>query len=592
MKNNNYMYKFYVNKALSTYPQEKINVYSLTNGKFEMVDNVFKYLIELMYNLSKKNNNYIMKLLIGIENYLNYYKEAECKIDKKDIDNIKLINNIYEKLLEEENREKDKNIVKLINEITDYIKENYNDTKEEDISIELNKQIIEKENEIKKLLRELENLKESFNNLLEKNNRFDKIKQNLHNNINNLEEKLDKIEQENKKLKQINNNLEIETNNNKINNETMYKQIETLKNDNKKLNLLIATLKDEIEILKKEITEYNKKQTKEKEIKTREQTLDELLINRLLNKKDTLNQLFSLLQNKGYNYTIDETKESLIRIRKIINIENPYIKSIPVEYHATSPLVSTNTNFQIYTKEDTYDLIITSDWHLSQDNLKKATIDKINNLYNYCVSNHINLILNLGDFLDVNQKEIKPRYKENIITLETILKVFPQEKSISHAILGGNHDRRLLDIGVDPLSFLSNNREDFVNIGYDDANLKIYNHIIGLHHPNVSGLHLDDIVENQNYIIKYLKDYYKKIGLSIRDSYIDLFGHFHLSRFDNQKGFCFVPPFIKSNNHNNSGMWHVKIYLTDEKKINYIIIKSLTNNDKLITTNEYVYKKK
>lgn len=73
MKNkDSYTYKLQVNKVLSTYPQNKINIYTLTDQNFKIVDKVFNYMMELTNNLSGKTNNYTIKLLIGIKDYLNF----------------------------------------------------------------------------------------------------------------------------------------------------------------------------------------------------------------------------------------------------------------------------------------------------------------------------------------------------------------------------------------------------------------------------------------------------------------------------------------------------------------------------------------
>ena len=217
------------------------------------------------------------------------------------------------------------------------------------------------------------------------------------------------------------------------------------------------------------------------------------------------------------------------------------------------------------------------------------------NIYNYCKKNNIKLILNLGDFLDVPTNCSIQTYDEDMRLLEQIIKLLPKDDSITHAILGGNHDMHVFNVGVDPLEYLSNSRDDIYNLGYAISRLQFVNSqnldTISLHHPYgqaIQTIDINDIDDTSNKINTYLTE--SKFNRGYSDSYINLFGHFHIPRIDASNGYALVPSIISNTRNIDSGVWHVKVYFDELKNIKYIDFICLTNNLQL--NSETVYQKK
>ena len=594
MKNkDNYTYKLQVNKVLSTYPQNKINIYTLTDENFKVVDKVFNYMMELTNNLSGKTNNYIIKLLIGIKDYLNYYKQIEKEIDRKYLTIIHSLKDIYNNLLNNELKEPDKNIIKLIDEINEYTDKNCPQSDEKDNNQNeknITQEILEKDKKINELSRDIELLNNRVDSLSNKVKNADTIKKNLHKDIKQLHLELEKIKKDNLKLLEKNqlldnDNCYIKELNNTLNNELL-----NLKDENKRLLISITTLKEQLKELKQIISEYEKHDKKNQDNLNKAKIIDNLIISKIIYQKYTINQIIDEVRKEQPDYSTTDIKESLKRISKKMNI---FVNSIPQQYMAHQPLIVTNGEFEIYHKDNKYDLIVTSDWHISGEKINDKLHSKIDDIYEYCTKNHIKLILNLGDFLDVQQKDELTRYNENMNLLDNIINSFPEDLNISHAILGGNHDKRMLQIGVDPIDYIVSNRNDFINLGYDSASLSLNEfELIGLHHPETYALSLSDIKNNQKAILEYLKTFHKENKKNGKNTYLDIFGHFHISRFDFINSYSFIPSFTKNNIRNNSGFWHVELYFDNNNKIDYIIIKSLVNDKQITPVNEFIYTKK
>lgn len=303
------------------------------------------------------------------------------------------------------------------------------------------------------------------------------------------------------------------------------------------------------------------------------------------------------MNDEGYNYTREEITESLKRLKKQVCIINPLSKSVPIIYEVSSPLITTNGNMEINNVTRTYDLLVTADWHLSPEVEIARTLGKVDSLYNYCVANNINLILNLGDFLDVKPiGDPYNQYTSNMKLLESIAELFPKDKNIVQAILGGNHDRKMLKLGIDPLKYLEDNRRDFINLGYDNATISFMrdnsSEIIGIHHPNTVGLQLDDFVSVREEINNCLKIAYKDAEFNRKDVYMDLFGHFHLPRIDAANHYALVPALMKLNGQNTNGAFHLKLYFNENNNIDYIVIKSIIPDRSFECLGEHVYQKK
>lgn len=161
--------------------------------------------------------------------------------------------------------------------------------------------------------------------------------------------------------------------------------------------------------------------------------------------------------------------------------------------------------------------------------------------------------------------------------------------------MGGNHDKRMLNLGIDSLKYLEDNRRDFINLGYDDATIYFMkegsSELIGFHHPSTLNYRLE-VPDMQEAICTYLRNLYKDNDINRKDVYMDLFGHYHKNIIDGFNHYALIPAFMKMNGQNINGAYHFEINFNEDNTINYILIKSIMPDRMHETISEYVYQKK
>lgn len=593
------LYKPNVNKILKESPINSIDVYELIQGKSDLADKVFAYLLDLFFGINdKKSDNYIAKLLYSIKIFCDFFTDNQIILSNAHINSLNEIDRKFKYLSNEKLITPNEEMNKSIEEIKKYIKDNYN--------TELESNTSDKEYE---LLQKIEKLEQELHQLTNQLSDRDITIQQLNSKIDKLKKNIQQLQQDNKKLNEelnaqnIHNKSLTEENDNlktRLENETN-KNIQLL-NINNDLNERIKKLNSEIESLSSAVNKLNLilseiAESKKEKVSNdlRNQILDDYILSKLLYQKYTLDQICSLINIDQLDYSIEEIKASLKRIKSKVNIINSSKQTLPAEYKACYPSLMTGQDLIIRNYSDSYDFIVTADWHLNLEKMDNEMKKHIDSLYKYCADHKIGLIVNLGDFIDVVEKDRLCRYYDNMILLDRILKEVPKNDTISHAILGGNHDRRLMRIGVDPLKYLSDNRNDFINLGYDDAQIIFGNHgnnqAIGIHHLMVEKMFFDNYKDNSNAILNYLQNYYNKINRKDLNFFINLFGHFHASRIDNVNEFGFVPQFTMYPSRSLSSIWHVTLNFDQKNEIESMVIKSLLNNDRLDLMNENIYKK-
>ena len=574
--------KLNVENILKGYSANEIDFYLLCNGNPSKAPSIFNYLMELITNINEKSNDeYINKILVGIYSYIEFCNEIKFELDDEDIKKIKNIEEILKKSKKDEN----KNIINTINKITNLLKQNTLSESEREL-IENNLKLFELVDELKDKITILEVKVKLYE---EKTAKLEQVKtnnQNLSKENKEISAKAQLISKINEQLSKEKEELEKIIKDNNSNIETLTKNYEETKNKLRAYTKQITLLESELTSTSNKLNEFITEQEK----KSHESEIDNDLLSKLFEGAFTTLDLINIT-----NYSKEEIIESLKRLKLKVNISNNHKKTIPVIYTINEPLISTGINTEIHNDKKVFNLLVTSDWHLKPEIEFSKTLNYVDSLYNYCVLNNINLIINLGDFLDIKLDDTRfNQYTSNMKLLEKIIELFPKDRSINHAILGGNHDMRMLKLGIDPLKYLEDNRFDFINLGYNDATISFVNsnssEYIGIHHPNKIGLELDNIVLFQEYINDYLKKIYKDNDLNKKDVYLDLFGHFHLSRIDSN--YILVPAYMKTNGQNKNGAWHFKIYFNEQNNIDYIVIKSIIPDRTLETINEYVYQKK
>ena len=357
--------------------------------------------------------------------------------------------------------------------------------------------------------------------------------------------------------------------------------------------------------------------------KNRQKQLEECIILILYeNNPLTLEQLLREVNGKIDDCTIKEIEQALINIPRdyYISVVDNFNKTFPVNYGIYTPMYTTNGSLTIPCNNKRVDFIITSDWHLATCEDVVNVTEKLSRIYNYCKKNGINYLLNLGDLLEVRDDKRENQYYTNMQILEKMLKKFPQDANICHAILFGNHDKRLMTkCGIDLPAYLSQ-RTDFISLGFDFARVIIptpddwRRNIIGLHHPKRSLANsqtmselLDNtkmssvLVHNQSYsnmmkinkeINSYLNGVYTSRNLSRGDAFMDFLGHLHSSQMYESENICLVPSLTHSSPSSTEGLIHLSVDFDSNHMIEGAVATSLVDDDKLKPVSSVVYQKK
>lgn len=341
---------------------------------------------------------------------------------------------------------------------------------------------------------------------------------------------------------------------------------------------------------------------KNEELRLRNLKIESLIISELAKNPLTIEKIVQLLKKEDINLGTKEAYEYLRQLKTRVNITSPSLNSFPPEYVICRPniLVDGKLSINLDNNAQCFDILFVSDFHVSKvdDEIKNAA----DGMYEYCARNNINLVLDLGDFLDspiYGQTMVSSGLSESQSLMEDVINNFPNHEGIYHAILGGNHDKKMNDYGIDPISFLTNAREDFISLGYDHCAIDFKRDMVStggfiVHHPQRRIP--DPFIENDNsynalMFVKYLEDYYSKSKYDKYDSYIDVIGHFHKSLLDTINEFAVVPSITRDRQTN--GAWHLKVYFDNNKNIKYMIFIPLIKLEKtMIPVTEIVYQKK
>lgn len=648
-KNKQALRKICINNLLKSSNLRDLTCLNLigSNNNGEDAEFTFRHLMHLFDNLEgDKDDKYILSLVYSIKIICFEYRMYKQDL----IDYVKHLEEKYNNFLLETNRNSNDEILKELADIKIFIGENYSldienqsikdnatnleesdeiniDVSQyeliiEDLSSKLDaaKKELEKSKESKSIIKDkdktIRKLNKQINNLSKEIESLTKKLQTTQSELDKLQKKISEAEKvkkeidkkyqtEKKRNKSLNdNNISLQNQNMQLQHELEAANnyiesaeicdVESLKEQLQQQLEQIDTLSHQLSNLQQTITEQQNKENNQQLQEQRKNKLDDFLFKSLFKYKCTLDELIEYVSSNGLDYTKEEIIASLNRIRQIVAISDARKISYPRIYEISKPLYTTNSIFEIESNSECIDILLTSDWHITSDNLNmiKRMSD---NIYNYCKKNNINLILNLGDFLDVSSNSSIQTYDEDMRLLEQIIKFLPKDDSITHAILGGNHDMHVFNVGVDPLEYLSNNRDDIYNLGYVISRLQFVNSqnldTISLHHPYgqaIQTIDINDIDDTSNKINTYLTE--SKFNRGYLDSYINLFGHFHMPRIDVSNGYAMVPSIISNNRNIDSGVWHIKVYFDELKNIKYIDFICLTNNLQL--NSETVYQKK
>jgi len=133
-------------------------------------------------------------------------------------------------------------------------------------------------------------------------------------------------------------------------------------------------------------------------------------------------------------------------------------------------------------KDNELKLVLISDLHTSNE---KERIDLLNEVYEFCVKNDINIIINAGDVIDGLLGSQAKKYNTIEEQIEYLIKTHPFDKNILNFVCLGNHDYDALEkTGQNLETSLFNRRHDIISIGYGTGIINIKNDKLVVRHPN------------------------------------------------------------------------------------------------------------
>lgn len=223
---------------------------------------------------------------------------------------------------------------------------------------------------------------------------------------------------------------------------------------------------------------------------------------------------FIRLINEGY--TINDIIGELGLSFESINLIIRNLKQIGIEfnkkfYYDGEIIYSLNKNIDVGSKKnftsiitepecDVFKAMILSDLHIGSD---YERMDLWNKIYDYCIINGINIIINAGDFLDgINIGRIDSKKHNNALEqFEYAVLNYPFDKNILNFTVLGNHDiDSLCSSGINFATYLENFRYDIIPIGYGFGRINIKNDKILVTHPLCIGLH-NNLDLTSNYLL-------------------------------------------------------------------------------------------
>ena len=586
--------KVKINKYLKEHALDEICYLDLCDaiGKREKINDIefLEYFTETIINDFRNSNKlsikHTTKLITTVEAFLTWVNESNLEIGEETLDKIRSFGDFYQEYLDR--TQLDKNIDFYDNYIDALLKkvdELYpNKESSESITKYISK-ISELEEKVAKLNRELSSL-EKMNNKLQlsceqKSNMTESLNKELNDLSNEIRNKSKEICELNSDITGLNGKIE---------------QLQNELNCTKEENTVLNSYKEKYEALLVEVIELRKvieEDSKEKQhaqvIEVKNRQIEDLIYEKLLLERTSLDELLKFVQKEGLVSNKSEIYNLLQNIKRIVSVDDSCFSICP-NYKIVPPKVVEDGIFSINVLKGckSIDLMLVADFHIKEFSSKVLTgFDMLNE---YCVDNRINLILNLGDFyhgLCGRNLEYENAIK-NYKIVEQSISLIPRVEGLYHAILGGNHDLNIVQYGFDPLEVLSNNREDIINLGYIHSTIELNGVTrkmgeFDIHHPNTFDLpiNIDDDITKMN---SYLDNIYNCSGRNRNDSYIDIFGHIHINRFNYPEAYYYIAPF-------KNGACHLKINFNKNNEIENMVFMPLSVTNKFVKNNEIVYKK-
>ncbi len=538
---------------------------------------------------TKLQMKYITKLTSVISAFLGWVHDDNSEVSEELLDRIRNLENYYDDYLNRTNEDIDLEYTeKYLTVLMDGIKELYPQEKESNESlVEYLKELDDLRKEASGLRRQLESLQSNYESL---QGQFEDKSQSLIQSNVELGKFRATAEKQAKTIEELRGTVDT-LEQSLVACQQSITDLEPFKADASKLAEEVLALTAEIQRRDKVQRDLDNKQ--------RLEVFNADSIYRLLlDEKLTIDEISKKLKKEGFILTNAEIYDLLKKLRTKISIEKTSFRLTP-EYSICEPKIIQDSVFPLEIPDGCkhYDFMLTSDFHIDSF-IGDKLISGMDRLFEYCVSQNIKMILNLGDLFHGRFGKSTP-YEEavaNYRCVEKAISILPRSEGIYHAVLGGNHDMKMHKFGFDPLEMLAREREDFINLGYTrgiitfDGNISALSSF-GIHHPSSFDfdVDLDDDGLDTTAMIDDLSKFYRKLGKSRNDSYVDIFGHTHRSLINNPESYVFVPPLFGK--AINKGATHLRVYFDDDKKIKYMVFMPLNVSEKVRKTTEVVYQK-
>lgn len=125
-------------------------------------------------------------------------------------------------------------------------------------------------------------------------------------------------------------------------------------------------------------------------------------------------------------------------------------------------------------------MLVISDLHFGN---KLERLDLVDNAFNYCVKNGINIILCVGDMIDSSSNRCKDEYNTIEKQLNHFVKDYPHDKNILTFAVGGNHDfYAFYNESKSIIDYTNNYRHDIMIGNFLLNTINIKNESIDLYH--------------------------------------------------------------------------------------------------------------
>lgn len=560
----------------------------------EFLEYFVNFVIKEFSSKDQISMKFITKIISIIISFVGWIYDENGKIDSELLDRIRSLEEYYDEFLERTKSKNDPDFrSNYLHSLLKKVEELYPEEKKSESVVEYLKEIDNLKQKLNTLNKRFESLTKSYEalkkdyekksqSLITSNNELSDVRSKLEqkektieqflDDIKRIEEKVDFLEKEVSNLGEVNSNL------------LPYKE------KAKELTLLVEQLNECI-------AKYEEKeQNRIMQVKTTE-AIKTLLYQQLLASSSNIDDLMSELKKMGYSATKDEIHQLMNELKTRINIVRNFFAGKP-EYSILPPNVVKNGTFDIKVPNGTkyYDIFLAADFQIKEMNT--GTIKRFDKINNYCTENNINLVLNLGDLFE-GKTSRNVSYEDamtNISCVEKAISLIPKTESIYYAVIGGNHDEKMFRFGIDPISMLSNEREDFINLGYEHCTItfngsKSLLTSFAIHHPSNFDytIHFNEDGLDSKKTLEELEKFYRNQGRTRDDSYIDIFGHMHKSLFNYPDSYYFLPAFMEK--ISDGGACHLRVYFDENMKIKYMLFMPLSLREKLVKNGEILYKK-